>query len=265
MRIIHLISTMNRTGADFLSDMNCRFDSVIVNQSDFCGTDTFTLGTNEHKMLSTTERGLSSSRNMLLDNADGDIAIIGDDDIVYLEGYDEKIRAAYSTYEDADIIVFSFTESLTESTRRQYKRPKRIGIFGVSKIASVEISFKLESVRRAKLRFDTRLGLGAPFGSAEENAFLADAVRAGLKIIYLPMTLCYLLPDTDERVKWKNGFDEDYFIKKGGCFSRIYGRLFLPFAIGFLLTKRFTLFREAGFFRPLKWMLRGKKRLRELS
>ncbi len=265
MRIVHLISTMNKKNADFIADMGCRFDSLIVNQCDACGDETVNIAGHTHRMLSTTERGLSNSRNMLLDNAECDIAIIGDDDLIYLDGYDEKIKDAYEKHPDADIIAFSFTQSENEITRRQYSRQRKIGLTGISKIASVEISFKIESVRRAGIRFDTRLGLGAPFGSAEENAFLADALRAGLKILYIPMTLCYLLPDTPDKVKWRDGFDEDYFTKKGGCFFRIYGALFLPFAIAFLLSKRFTLFRKAGFFRPLRWMMLGKKKIKELS
>ena len=44
---------------------------------------------------------------MLLENAEGDICIVGDDDLVYLEGYQEKIRRAYLEHPEADVIAFS--------------------------------------------------------------------------------------------------------------------------------------------------------------
>ncbi|MBP3308193.1 MAG: glycosyltransferase family 2 protein [Clostridia bacterium] len=264
MKITHLISTMHRDCADFISDMRLSCDATVVNQCDTEGYSEEHIGKSLVKMYSTKERGLSLSRNMLLDKTVGDIAILSDDDIVYLDGYEEKLAEAYKSYPNADIIVFSFTEKAGECTRRQFKRPRWLGRHHISKIASVEISFRVASVRSAGLRFDTLLGLGAPFGSAEENAFLSDALSAGLKILYLPMTLCYLPPD-ETRQKWQDGFDGDYFFKKGGCFYRIYGKSYLLYSLAFILSKKSSLFRNVKIFSALKNMRRGKKSYKELS
>ncbi len=210
-------------------------------------------------MVTTEERGLSNSRNMLLAHAEGDIAILGDDDLYYLDGYEKIIEDAYLRYPDADIIAFSFTQEMGRDTRRQFSKSKKLNIFGIGKIASVEITFKLKSIKEKGIRFDPLLGLGAEFGSGEENAFLSDALKAGLVIRYVPTTICYLKPDPEERVKWKDGFNQDYFIKKGACFYRIYGALFFPFMLAFILLKKRNIFKNIPAGKAMKWMREGKR------
>lgn len=259
MKLEHLISTMYQTDMSFLDEMGCCADILVANQTDRSGQEEQSISGIRRRMISTVERGLSNSRNMLLDYACGDVCIFGDDDLLYLPGYNEKIENAYQKHQDADIIIFSFTQSLDCFTRRQYDKARRMNIFNISKAASVEITFKLKSVKKAKVRFCPELGLGAKYGACEENAFLADALRAGLKIWYEPETICYLKPDPPERVKWKDGFDKDYFIKRGAGFYRIYKNWFLPFSLAFLLLKRNVVLNQVHFFSALRYMRKGKK------
>lgn len=256
----HLISTMHQSDAAFMQEMNCMENVLVVNQADVERIDErIAVNGNKLRIISTKERGLSNSRNMLLKNASGDIAILGDDDIVYLDGYLEKIQNAYREHPEADIIAFSFTQSLTENTRRQFKSARRLNIFTISKVASVELTFRTRSVLDANLSFCTLLGLGAKYEACEENAFLADALRAGLTIWYVPETICYLRPDPPERMKWKQGFNQDYFVKRGACFYRIYRKAFTLFSIAFILLKKRSVFRKVPFFHAFQWMLEGKK------
>ena len=51
------------------------------------------------------ERGASNSRNRLLENANGDICIFADDDVVFDNNYEEIIINEYDKNPDADIIV----------------------------------------------------------------------------------------------------------------------------------------------------------------
>lgn len=258
MKIQHLISTMGQKSFDFVNTMNCKCDVLIVNQNSKFGRTSIRNSKYRVDIINTKEVGLSNSRNMLLRNSTGDICIIGDDDLVYRNGYLEKIVAAYKKYDDADIIIFRFSESPIKDTRKLSSGPQRLNIFSISKAASVEITFKRTKVLEAGLSFDPVLGLGAPMGSGEENAFLADALRAGLKIQYVPETICHTL-DIEERKKWVNGFNESYFILKGACFYRIYGDLYLIFCLAFLGLKKWNIFRSVPFFKAIVWMSKGKK------
>lgn len=265
MRFEHIISTMHRENADFLLPERVKHDVLVVNQCDTEKEDTFTVDGNRVRMFSNTERGLSNSRNALLAHAEGDICILGDDDLVYVDGYDAIIEQAYKDYPQADIICFRFALDEKLTPRPHFAEARNVGMFQISKIASVEVTFKRESVESANLQFCTLLGVGARFGSSEENAFLADALRAGLNIQYVPQTICYLQETPEERVKWQNGFDKDYFVKRGACFHRIYKGAFLPFAVAFLLLKKRNLFRDVPIFSAFRWMLMGRKEFKRLS
>ena len=265
MRIQHIISTMYRSEYNFLSTMNIKRDVLVVNQADTEKEDFFNLDDNSVKVITTTERGLSKSRNMLLNHSAGDILVFGDDDLWYLDGYDKIIEDAYKKYPKADIITFRFTQELGKETRKQFSKPTKINLFKLSKISSVEITVKRESIINNQIKFNNLLGLGAEFVTGEENEFLAKALKAGLKIIYLPYTIVYLKPDPIDRQKWKDGFNEEYFVKKGGAFYAIYRRLFTPFTLAFLLLKKRNAFKNVSICKAFKWMKQGRKLYKQME
>lgn len=259
MILQHILSTMHRTDASFLAGKQCKCPVLVVNQADRFEDVSTTVENVPVRMITNTERGLSNSRNRLLETAEGEICIIGDDDLLYAPGYEETICRAYKDFPDADIIVFRFSERLDTQTRQVFSTPRRLGLLQISKVASVEVTFRLTSIRRAGLRFDPLLGLGSRFGSGEENAFLADALRAGLCIRYVPATICYCIEGQEDRRKWADGFHKDYFVKKGACFYRIYGWLSFPMSCAFILLKKRSLFKEVPLISALRWMLEGKQ------
>lgn len=259
MNIEHIVSTMFQNNMEFVHEMGCQTDTLVVNQASNDCFDEEEYEGHMIRMLTVKDRGLSNSRNTLLKNTKGSIAILGDDDLIYLDDYLEKIRKAYRDHPDADIIAFSFTQSLTQNTRRQFKTARKLNMFTISKVASVELTFRTKPVIEAGISFSPLLGLGAKYGACEENAFLADALRAGLSIWYVPETICYLRPDPPEREKWQQGFNQDYFVKRGACFYRIYRKGFIFFSIAFLILKKRSIFREVPLASAFKWMWKGKR------
>ncbi len=259
MWIEHIISTMFQENTDFLHRMKCQADVLVVNQASDVQYVQEEYQGHKIRMYTVPDRGLSNSRNALLEHVQGEIAILGDDDLIYLDGYLGKIQKAYQEHPEADIIAFSFTQSLNEDTRRQFQTARKLNLITISKVASVELTFRIKSIADAGLSFCPFLGLGAKYGACEENAFLADALRAGLKIWYVPETICYLQPDPPERVKWQNGFDRDYFVKRGACFYRIYKSLFVPFSAAFLILKKRNIFRHISLLNAFSWMREGRK------
>lgn len=259
MKVQHLISTMGRTDFDFLKSINNTAPILLVNQkmpSD--GLLSASINGYPVEIHNTTQIGLSNSRNMLLNNATGEICIVGDDDLCYKPNYCEHIIEAYNQYPEADIIVFRFSESKDLDTRNQFGKSKRLNIFEISKVASVEVTFRLKSILDAGIHFDPLLGLGAPIGSGEENAFLADALRAGLVIQYVPFTICDSVPD-DSRAKWKDGYGEEYLRLKGAAFYRIYGGLlWIVFSTAFAILKKRSLFKNLSFIKVMSSLLQGR-------
>ncbi|MDF2686220.1 MAG: hypothetical protein K0S55_1401 [Clostridia bacterium] len=261
MKIEHIVSTMNRDNYDFLNELHIQHNCLVINQNMQERYEEFLMDGMLVRIISTPERGLSNSRNMLLKNAEGDICIIGDDDVLYLDGYTQRIENAYETYPDADIIAFLFTEEMGKDTRKRCVKAGRLNIFSISKVASVEITLKRKSILSKGLAFDSRIGLGSPFPLGEENAFLADALRAGLRIYQVPISICFTQPVTASmEQKWGNGFDKAYFVAKGAAFYRIYRHLFLLFAFAFILAKKRSLFKNVPLCKAAYWMIKGKRK-----
>ena len=74
-----------------------------------------------------TGRGLSNSRNMALENAEDDICILCDDDVVYCDRYAELVEEALEKVPDADMMVFNIeTISPVQAVRRRSRRRHRL-------------------------------------------------------------------------------------------------------------------------------------------
>ncbi len=256
MKIQHIISTMNRTDFSFLEELRLQRDAVVVNQNCKEQEEKLTLsGGVQVKVISSPEKGLSRSRNKLLENADGDICIIGDDDVEYLDGYADAIEGAYKKYPDADIIVFRFTHEKGKETRLRYTEDIKMNMRTVSKAASVEITFKRERIIASGVRFNNNIGLGTPFPSGEENAFLADALRKGLKIYHVPVTICV----AEEEFKINDDYKIDsYLTDKGASFYCIYKGMFPLYALAFIVLKKKSIFKDISIFKAFLLMLKGK-------
>ncbi len=257
MNIEHIISTMNRTDFSFLKNLCLETNTLVVNQNCPDGIYDFSLSDNVNvRTISTPEKGLSRSRNKLLQNAVGDICIIGDDDVEYLDGYLDIIRNAYEKHTDADIIVFCFTHEKGKETRVRYNEDVRMNMKNISKAASVEITFKRKSVLDAGISFNNNIGLGTSFPSGEENAFLADALRAGLKIYHVPQTICLAVEDK----KINNEYSvERYLTDKGAAFYCIYKTAFPIYSLAFILLKKKSHFKNISIIKAFFLMLKGKK------
>ena len=257
MKIEHIVSTMGRTEFSFLENMQMQAPCLVVNQKCEEGESSYPLSGGDAKILSTPEKGLSRSRNKLLQNATGDVCIIGDDDVEYLPDYLQDIEQAYKLLPKADIIVFRFTHEKGKETRARYSKIKRLRMWNISKAASVEITFKRENVLNAGLSFHNEIGLGTEFSTGEENAFLADALRAGLKIYHYPKTICYAVEAHDLQ---DDNELERYLIGKGAAYHCIYKRSFWFYALGFIVLKKRSLFRNVSISQAYAWMKQGRKK-----
>ena len=258
MKIQHIISTMNREDFSFLEKLCLKADAVVVNQNCPEKEEELSLSNGVFiKAISTPEKGLSKSRNKLVENATGDVCIIGDDDVEYLDGYLDIIEHAYEKYPEADLIVFRFTNEKGKETRARYTQEVAVTMQNVSKFASVEITFKLESIKKAGICFNNNIGLGTAFPSGEENAFLADAVRAGLKIYHVPQTICV----AEEAFKVTDSYDVfKYLEDKGASFHCIYKNTFPLYALAFIVLKKKTIFKEVSIIKAFSLMCKGKKK-----
>lgn len=264
MKIQTLIATMYREDLSFLEKMNIKNNYVVINQTDFVKFPKFD-NLNEDPsriVLSNQERGLSKSRNLAISNSFSDICLVSDDDIVFVDGFEDKIRKMYEDLPEADIIIYDYS---TSDKKRQCKRlgfsPKKLRLIDLLKVSSVRISFKREKIENNNIKFNELFGAGSTFPSGEENLFLKDCFNSRLKIYYYPLVIC----DVDfEESSWFNGFDEQYFQGKGALSYAFWGKIYHLYNLYFVISKYKLYHKNLSIIAALKNMYKGKIKFEQI-
>jgi len=221
---------------------NISSSAVVVNQCDRDLYEEIAVGENRIRMFSCLDRGLSKSRNKALKESAADICLLCDDDEHLEDDYVSKIQEAYEKYPDADIIAFR----LERSSRSYWTVPRRINYLNSLKISSCQISFKRNSIIGRGIFFDETFGAGTRYSFGEENIFLYECLKKGLKVYYLPIKIAFV---ADEKSTWFNGFTTQYFFNRGVITRRYMGRFFaILYAIYFAVFK-YSIYKSATPFR----------------
>lgn len=246
-----LISTMNQNNIDIVDSIKIQSNALVINQCNIndCYEENRKYG--KIRFISTTERGLSRSRNMALKNAQGDYCLICDDDEILYEGYSEKITRAYEENKDADIICFK----MDYGKKKYFKGKRKIGYLKALKISSCQITFRPAKLKEANITFDDKFGAGTKIGAGEEIIMLFDCLKKGLKIIYVPMCLGKVCEGNST---WFRGYNNIYFINKGIIVKRLLGTV-----VGFLYCCYFAVGKynkyknENTFLKAIYFMIKG--------
>lgn len=232
MRLEILLSCMNQKNTSIVENSAITGDVLIINQAD--KNDVLDEWKDEQhiRMLTTTERGLSRSRNQAIRNAEGDICLLSDDDEMFVEDYEKIIKDTFQSMPDADVIAFNV---LNKETRLQ-PVVQRLSYLNTLKIASYQISFRRESVLNADVWFDPFMGAGSGNGCGEENKFLLDCLRRGLKLYFHPATIAEL---RSESSTWFFGYDRTFFYQRGAATRHMMGAIPAVFyGFYYLIRKR---------------------------
>lgn len=251
MRITTLVATMNLTShRELIERMNIEDSSIVVNQSAHkIGSDIY--DDTDHTLLSYQERGLSRSRNRALTHASSDICVIADDDLVYTPGYPSLVSEAFTKYKDADIILFAFKK---ESGSIVALPKGRINLIQSMKARSVQIAFRRKSVTENHITFNESFGAGTELYMGEENIFLAECLRKGLKIYSYPEVLTTL---TERESSWPRDRNDRYFYIHGRVFREMSPSLSKLLSIQFALRKSGRRNKAIGLIPALKYTLKG--------
>lgn len=163
---------------------------VVVWQRNGIGSDALPAELKVREDVSIVEdngKGLARSRNIALENATADLLVITDDDNRYDTAAIELIRNAFEKHPTAGLIQF---QALTMEGKPLRNYPAFPYAYETRPRGTYFCSVELVMRRKANLpRFDERFGLGAELGCGEEEVFVHEAVKRGVKMIYVPQPL----------------------------------------------------------------------------
>lgn len=217
MKLDILMSCMHQDDDTLVRRSGITGSVVVINQ---CDRDDY-WQSGPVRIYSTTQRGLTRSRNMAISKSDADVCLLCDDDEVFVEGYESAILEAYEQLPQADVIIFKMVNrppSFSDEVQR-LRFPKTM------KVSSWQISFRRENLLRSGVRFDERMGAGTGNGAEEELKFLTDCEKAGLKIYYVPAEIASV---AQTESTWFAGFNEQFFENRGATTRYVLG---VPLAV----------------------------------
>lgn len=251
MKLEVLISCMYQKDLSIAERSMVKSDALIINQSNEDRNEEIRGDGHLIRMISTTERGLSKSRNMAIINATGDICLICDDDEQLCDDLDRKIVRVFEELPIADIIAFK----LDYKNKKYPKCIKKINYLTALKISSVQIAFRRESILKAGILFDESVGSGVSKAGGEEVIFLYNCLKQGLKLYYYPLNIGKILNGESQ---WFQGFSEEYFYDRGIFTCKMMGKsLAWIYGIYFLVFK-YSLYKNGiSFMKAYKAISKG--------
>lgn len=133
--------------------------------------------------------GLSNNRNNLLENAEGDVFLIADDDLRYTSDQVRSVIDVFDENPDIDYASFMFTGADAKVYPSHvcplWPVPKNFSQ------TSFEVAIRNNS-RTARLRYNPFFGLGAPvLRSGEDELLLLSAIRLGLNCRFFPIVITH--------------------------------------------------------------------------
>ena len=250
MKVEVLLSCMHEKDFSLIKQSNLQEVNVLmVNQCD-AGKEEMIVNGEKHRMLRTHTRGLSVSRNLAIAKSEADICVFADNDEVFVDNLVMKVKQAYEQIVDADIIIFR----IFNFHRRLGKVTKRLKKLDLLHVCSLQITFRVSSIKN-NICFDKNLGAGTGNGALEENKFLLDCYKAGLKIYYVPVDIATL---RDGESTWFRGFDEEFFFNRGKTTRYIFGAPFaLLYGAYYLVRKIPEYKKDVSLWRATKSFIKG--------
>ncbi len=132
-------------------------------------------------------QGLSANRNLALDKATADIVMYADDDAHILPDTPAKVLRVFEEHADLDAAFFC-ASTYTGKALKNYPAEDFdvLAMPTAYTVSALEMACRRKSVQ-GRIRFDERFGLGTKFLTCgEEEIWLEDALRLGLKMHYFP-------------------------------------------------------------------------------
>lgn len=259
MKLQVLMSTMNTSKENIINlirQNHLECDVLVLNQ---CGrNDHYEVHNKEHiiEVVEVDERGLSKSRNRALFHSLADICLIADDDMHYEVDLKENIIKTFEAHPDVDIFAF-YIERSASFNEKELGKQKQIHKFSSLGLMSVQIAFRRLSIMNKNLCFDEDFGAGSGhFISGEENIFLIDCLRKGLKIVYVPIKIGATIENDSS---WFTGYDKQYFESKGATFERLFPYMSWLMIYVFAVLKRKEYQHDTRYKNALIHMKKGRK------
>ncbi|QUO31260.1 glycosyltransferase family 2 protein [Faecalicatena sp. Marseille-Q4148] len=262
VRVEVLMSVMHQDGFDIAYKTSIDSDVLIINQCDKEDYQEIVVNGHLWRMISTTERGLSKSRNMALKNAKGDICLFCDDDELMAKEYTDILINAFSELTDATGIVFNLNR-INNKIKKSYYQITEVKEAPLHRAyGSPMLAIKTKAIKDTNINFNEKFGSGTQWGGGEDSLFEHDVRKKGMKIYEYPAEIATV--DYSNESKWFHGYTAHYFYNLGGYQQYLYKNNFvLKFLWRIYNCYKLRKEKELSSMQKLYWMCQGGKGIKK--
>jgi glycosyltransferase involved in cell wall biosynthesis len=196
--------------------------------------------------------GTGVSRNCAMENATGELLYICDDDIQLTENFYASILLAAEENPTADIFTFMIKDTSGNPYKKYLRKKQFMSLHKTAKVSNVEMVLRKTFVDAAKLRYDTRFGLGTIFNTGEEFILLADAIKSGGKILFVPEYIAIHPKESSGKA-----YSQKLVEAKGAMINRVYGMKFWLINFVYAVSKYHEYKNSMHLLRFLKYIYTG--------
>lgn len=222
-RIEVLVTTMYQSDFSKYSQMNLQTDVVLANQTDRNSYSETVINGCTVKMVSTDSRGVSRNRNIAMAHANqkAEYILFSDDDLVFVDGYEQLILDEFEKHPEAEAIKFNIhdlskTRKISMRRIEQFEKATRrnmssSGVWG--------LVIKMDALKRYDLHFHENFGPGTENYCGEDTIFLMEMLNKKVQLYRSPVDIAGI--DQTES-SWFRGHDERFFTTAGMVLSMIF-------------------------------------------
>ncbi len=250
-----LVAAMNTEPLKLAEEMQIDSDAIIVNQTDYYAYEEVEYKGHVLKCFSMAERGVGLSRTHALLRADHTISVFADEDIVYEEGYKEKILEAFEKYPDADMLLFN-VQAMPGRETYHIQNFGRVHTYNCGRYPTYSVAVRTEAVHKRNITFSLLFGGGAKYSNGEDSLFIQECIRKGMKAYKVPVKIG---AERERESTWFKGYNRKFFYDRGVLYHYLYGGLKKVMALRFLLKHRNQMFEEISMKGAWKIMCEGMK------
>ena len=223
MKIEVLLATMDQKNDSVLREMNIHTDVIVCNQNtEKTSYDSYKYQDYLVRWYDFQEKGVGLNRNNALLRSTAEICLIADDDLVYFDNYEKKLRENFLRYPEADVILFNVVNS-NGIKRIKKKKTIRVRWYNCGKYGAVQIAFRRLSVMKNAICFNQLFGGGAAYTAGEDTMFIRDCMRKGLKVVAVPE--CILRLENKRPSTWFDGYNQKFFEDLGTSYCIHFGKM----------------------------------------
>lgn len=251
-----LVSCVQKDAHELAKKMNIASDAVIVSQLEESDSEeVFDLGGKTVNAIKSTTRGVGLNRNICIEKSTADIILFADEDIVYDEGYEEKVLKEFESHPEADMILFNVRVCEERSTYWN-EGYKKVSLFNSGRYPAYAIAARASKLKASGVKYSLYFGGGAKYSNGEDSLFLKDSLKAGLKLIATPVVLGEEIPRPST---WFNGYNDKFFYDRGVLYRCLYGNMAKIFGIRWLLKMKSKFSGEYSYDNARKQLFKGIK------